>query len=58
MYDSFICSNIIRGEDIKINYVDPDYLKEGETEKEWIKNNPIDYVTIKKKRDKSIHYSV
>ena len=58
MYNSFTGGITIFGSDVKITYVDRDYLEEGETPESWIAKNPIDYILIKKQRAKEIHYAV
>ena len=58
VYNSLTFCNTISGSDIKITYVDGDDLDDGETMEDWIKNNPIDYMSLRKKRDKELHYAV
>ena len=58
VYNSLTFCNTIMGEDIKITYVDDDDFEEGETMEDWIKKNPIDYMTLRKKRSKELHYAV
>ena len=58
VYNSLTMCNTLLGNEVKITYVDEDDLKEGQTDKDWIEENPIDYVMIRRKRAKEIHYCV
>ena len=48
----------VAGSDVTVTFVDEDGLKPDETQEDWIANNPIDYITINRKRSKELHYAV
>ena len=58
MYNTITMCNTLFANDVKITYVDENDLPEGKTEKDWINENPIDYVAIRRNRAKEIHYTV
>ena len=58
VYNSLTMCNTLLGNEVKVTWVDKDDLEEDQTEKDWIEENPIDYVMIRRKRAKEIHYCV
>ena len=58
MYNSMTMCNTLFANDITVTYVDEDDLPEGKTKEDWISENPIDYITIRRNRAKEIHYCV
>lgn len=58
VYNTMTMCNTLFGNEIDVWYVDEDDLEEGQTKEDWIAENPIDYMTIRRKKAKEIHYAV
>ena len=58
MYNSMTFCNTLFANDLNVTYVDTDDLPEGKTKEDWINENPIDYITIRRNKAKEIHYCV